>query len=235
MKQPSKHIGIVGCSAEGAALCYTTLCTEAPTLMGPHAHPEVSVHTHSLADYVTCLEAGDLDGVAALMYSSANKLIGMGADLLICPDNTIHQALGLIRERISAPWLHIAEVVAEEAQRLGYQQPGILGTRWLVESHVYPEALEAQGIRWHKPNPVQTEQMSDIIMDELVCGTFQESSTAQLIHIIDDLKDRGCDAVILGCTELPLVLNDDNSPLPILNSNRLLAEAALRAALLECA
>ncbi|MFC3192743.1 aspartate/glutamate racemase family protein [Marinicella sediminis] len=230
-KIKTKHIGIVGCSAEGAALCYTTLCTQAPKLMGPHAHPEVSMHTHSLADYVTCLEAADLDGVAALMHSSAEKLIGMGADLLICPDNTIHQALGLIRERISVPWLHIAEVVTLEAKRLGYQQPGILGTRWLVESSVYPNALEGQGLRWQKPNPVQTNLMSDIIMDELVCGTFNESSTSQLIDIIDDLKDRDCDAVILGCTELPLVLNDDNSLLPTLNSNRLLAEAALRAAL----
>jgi aspartate racemase len=230
MKQ-TKHIGIVGCSAEGAALCYTTLCTKAPTFMGPHAHPEVSMHTHSLADYVTCLEVGDLEGVAALMHSSAKKLVGMGADLLICPDNTIHQALGLIRECIPVPWLHIAEVVAEEAQRLGYQQPGILGTRWLVESRVYPDALEAQGLRCHKPEPEKTNLMSDIIMDELVCGTFKESSTSQLIHIIDDLQDQGCDAVILGCTELPLVLNDDNSPLPTLNSNRLLAEAALRVAL----
>ena len=233
MKQQAKHIGIVGCSAAGAALCYTTLCTEAPTFLGPHAHPEISMHTHSLADYVTCLEAGDLGGVAALMHSSAEKLIGMGAELLICPDNTIHQALGIIRGQIPVPWLHIAEVVAQEAKRLGHQKPGILGTRWLVESSVYPDALEAHDLKWHKPNPEQTNLMSDFIMDELVCGTFKESSTTQLIHVIDDLQDQGCDSVILGCTELPLVLNDDNSPLPTLNSNRLLAEAALRAAMVE--
>src|SRR5262245_66221725 len=111
----TQHIGIVACSAEGAALCYRTICTEGPALLGAHGHPEVSMHTHSLADYVACLERGDWQGVGELMLASAEKLARIGADFLICPDNTIHQALPHVEPRSPRPWLHIAEVVADEA------------------------------------------------------------------------------------------------------------------------
>ncbi len=230
---PTKHIGIVGCSAEGAALCYKTICTQSPKFMGPHAHPEVSMHTHSLADYVARLEAGDLKGVGDLMLSSANKLAAQGADFLICPDNTIHQAMEHVMDHTPLPWLHIAAVVANQAVKRGYQQLGILGTRWLVNSDVYPEHLEALGMGWLRPKDEQIKDMNDIIMDELVCGIFNPQSVEALQNIIVDLGEQGCDAVILGCTELPLVLHAGNSPLPALNSNRLLAAAAIKEAVGE--
>src|SRR5215472_18289608 len=138
LPQMPLHIGIVACSAEGAALCYRTICTEGPKLLGPHAHPEVSMHTPSLAEYVACLERGDWGGVAALMLSSAEKLARIGADFLICPDNTIHQALRYIEMDSPLRWLHIAEVVAEEAVKRGFRRLGLTGTRWLVESEIYP-------------------------------------------------------------------------------------------------
>src|SRR5271156_3821765 len=116
-----KHIGIVACSAEGASLCYRTLCAEGAQWLGPHAHPEISMHTPSYADYVTCFESGDWRGVGELMLSSAEKLARSGADFLICPDNTIHQALPHIEPRSPLPWLHIAEVVAAEAAERGYR------------------------------------------------------------------------------------------------------------------
>jgi len=232
MKPTLKHIGIVGCSAEGAALCYRTICTEAPAVLGrPHAHPEVSLHTHSLADYVACLDAGDLDGVAALMLSSAEKLAKAGADFLICPDNTIHQALPLVLPRSPLPWLHIAEVVAEEAQRRGYRRLGLLGTRWLVDSEVYPTALAARGLACLKPSPADREAIDRVIMDELVAGRFTPAGLATHQRVIGRLKEAGAEAVILGCTEIPLIVNDGNSPLPTLDSTRLLARAAIVQAL----
>src|SRR5207302_800001 len=102
----SQHIGIVACSAEGAALCYRTICLEGTKLMGRHGHPEVSLHTHSLADYMKCIEAGDWAGVAGLMMSSAEKLARAGADFLVCPDNTIHQAFDFVQHRSPGPGLH---------------------------------------------------------------------------------------------------------------------------------
>lgn len=225
------HIGIVGCSAEGAALCYRTLCAEGGALLGRHAHPEISMHTHSLADYVECLDRNDLQGVGELMLSSARKLAKAGADFLICPDNTIHQAFSIIQSRSPLPWLHIAEVVASEASTRRYKRLGLTGTRWLVDSEVYAEILEAQGLQCVRPSIHERDVISDIIMGELVHGVFNPESTECFIDVIRGLKAQGCDAVILGCTEIPLIIDDLNSPLPTLDSTRLLARAALQRAI----
>jgi aspartate racemase len=229
----TQHIGIVGCSAEGAALCYRTICTESPALLGAHGHPEVSMHTHSLADYVACLERGDLQGVGALMLASANKLASIGADFLICPDNTIHQALPYVEPRSPLPWLHIAEVVADEAVSRGFRRLGLTGTRWLVDSEVYPGKLAARGLACVRPSVGEREETNRIIMDELVYGVFKPESVACFQQVIGRMKEVGCDAVILGCTEIPLIISDENAPLPTLDSTRLLARAALRRAVQE--
>ncbi len=224
------HIGIVACSAEGAALCYRTICLEGAALMGPHAHPEVSMHTHALSEYVRCLEADDVAGVGELMLSSARKLVAAGADFLVCPDNTIHRAFPYVAERSPRPWLHIAEVVAVEAVARGFHQLGITGTRWLTESEVYPEKLSARGLRFVRPGAEVRAEIGRIIMDELVYGVFEPESVAYFQRAIDGLKDAGCDAVVLGCTEIPLIISDANASLPTLDSTRLLARAALRRA-----
>lgn len=231
MARMTQHIGIVACSAEGAALCYKTICVEGAQLLGPHAHPEISLHTHSLADYVHCLDRGDLQGVGELMLSSAHKLARAGADFLICPDNTIHQALPLIAARSPLPWLHIAEVVAAEAVARGYRRIGITGTRWLVDSEVYPEKFTAYGLDYLRPDDAARDEINRIIMDELVCGSFRPESVARFQQVIAGMQGQGCDAVVLGCTEIPLIISDANSPLPTLDSTRLLARAALRRAI----
>jgi aspartate racemase len=226
----TQHIGIVCCSAEGAALCYRTICTEGAKLLGPHAHPEVSMHTPSLADYVACLERGDWQGVGELMLASAHKLAKLGADFLICPDNTIHQALPRVEPASPLPWLHIAEVVAGEAADRGFRRPALTGTRWLVDSEVYSEKLSARGLAFLRPDPAERDEINRIIMEELVYGTFKPEAIAYFQNVTDRLKRAGCDAVILGCTELPLIIDDTRSSLPTLDSTRLLARAALRRA-----
>jgi aspartate racemase len=223
----TQHIGIVACSAEGAALCYRTICVEGPGFLGPHAHPEVSMHTHSLGEYMQCIYRGDWRGVGELMLSSANKLAGAGAEFLICPDNTIHQALPFVLPRSPLPWLHIAEVVAAQAVERGYRRLGLTGTRWLVESEVYPEKLAARSLEYVRPSVEEREQINRIIMDELIRGVFRPAAVAYFQQVIGRMKAGGCDAVVLGCTEIPLIMNDANSPLPTLDSTRLLARAAL--------
>ena len=230
-----QHIGIVACSAEGAALCYRTICAEGATLLGPHAHPELSMHTHSLAEYVKCLDRGDWQGVGELMLSSANKLAKSGAAFLICPDNTIHQALLYIEQQSPLPWLHIADVVAAQAVERGFRCVGLTGTRWLVESEVYPERLIARGLTYVRPNTTEREDINRIIMSELVNGVFMPEAITYFQRVIGRMKDAGCDAVVLGCTEIPLIMNDSNSPLPTLDSTRLLAHAALRRAVSDAA
>ncbi len=227
---PVQHIGIVACSAEGAALCYKTICAEGAPLLGPHAHPEVSMHTPSLADTMAHIYRGDWQGVAEVMLASANKLAQIGADFLICPDNTIHQALPYVEPASPLPWLHIAEVVADTAQARGFRRLGLTGTRWLVDSNVYPEKLTARGIAHVCPTPDERDEINRIIMDELVYGRFKPAAIAYFQRVFGRMKDDGCDAVILGCTEIPLIMSDENSPLPTLDSTRLLARAALRRA-----
>jgi len=224
----SLHIGIVACSAEGAALCYRTICAEGAALLGPYGHPEVSMHGHNFADYVKRINANDWAGVAELMLSSADKLARAGADFLIAPVNTVHQAFDLVDRRSPRPWLHIAVEVANEAKHQGYKRLGVLGTRALMEGPVYSEKLKAAGIEHRIPGAEQRERIHRIIFDELVNGIFLPRTQVYLQEVIRTLKDEGCDAVVLGCTEIPLLMTPEQSPLPMLDSTRLLARAALR-------
>ena len=224
------HIGIVACSTEGAALCYRTISLEGSQALGRHDHPEVSLHSHSLAQYMKCIDRDDWAGVAELMLSSAEKLAKAGADFLICPDNTIHQAFDLVEHRSPRPWLHIAREVAREAQRSNYKRLAVLGTRYLMEGPVYREALKAAGIERSVPGQEQRERINQIIFDELVNGQFLPRSLAYHVEVIRALKDNGCDAVVLGCTEIPLLVAPEASPLPTLDSTRILAKAAVRKA-----
>ena len=225
-----RHIGIVACSAEGAALCYRTICLEGPQRFGALAHPEITMHTHSFAAYMRCIESADWPGVAELMLASAHKLARAGAELLICPDNTIHRALPWMQRRSPLPWLHIAEVVATHARERGFRRLGLTGTRYLLDSEVYPEKLAAHGIEYLRPNPTERTEINRIIFEELVAGIFTAEAIACMQRVMTRMKDEGCDAVVLGCTEIPLIMNDGNSPLPTLDSTRLLARAALGAA-----
>jgi aspartate racemase len=227
----TKHIGIVGCSAEGAALCYRTICGEAPPLMGEHMHPEVSMHTHPLAEYMIHIRKGDWEKVAALMLSSSQKLAKIGAQFAICPDNTIHEAFDFVKERSPIPWLHIAEAVANKARALGYKQLAILGTKYLMTGPVYPGTLEKFDVAGQIPAENDRERIDEIIFKELVNGIFTEKSRLYFNDVINKLKGRGCDAAILGCTEIPLLVDPDDCPLPVLDSTRLLARAAIKEAL----
>jgi aspartate racemase len=227
----AKHIGIVACSAEGAALCYRTLCSEAPRFMGEHMHPEVSMHTHPLGEYVPHFTSGNWSEVAELMLSSVRKLADIGAELAVCPDNTIHQAFDLVIAQSPIPWLHIAQAVADEAQSRGFARLGITGTKFLMTGPVYPETLNKREISCQIPDAEDRERIDTIIFKELVNGEFKESSRLYFNEVIGKLKNRGCDAVVLGCTEIPLLVDPNDCPLPTLDSTRLLARAALKESL----
>jgi aspartate racemase len=228
-----KHIGIIACSAEGAALCYRTLCKEAPTLMGEHMHPEVSMHTHPLGEYMVHIREGNWPEVAKLMLSSAKKLAAAGAQFAICPDNTIHQAFDLVRAESPLPWLHIAEAVANEARSRGFNTLALTGTKYLMTGPVYPDVFRRYGMVWQIPNESEREQIDTIIFKELVKAIFTEKSRHYFNTVLLRMKSQGCDGVVLGCTELPLLVDPHDCPLPILDSTRLLARAALKEALKE--
>ena len=226
-----KHIGIVAVSAEGAALCYRTICAEAPAMTSAHMHPEVSMHTTPLGEYARIANE-DWSKVGELLLVSARKLASVGADFLICPDNTAHESIDLIIDRSPLPWIHIAEEVARAAAQNGFRRVGLLGTRYLMEGPVYPPKFAAHGIAHVVPDAEARVRINQIIFDELVNGRFEKTSREYFVGVINGLTSQGCDAVALSCTEIPLLLTQNDSPLPILDSTRILARAALREAIL---
>ena len=230
MKINAKHIGIVAVSAEGAALCYRTICAEGTQVLGPHAHPEVTLHTYPLADYMRLVAADAWDKAGELLLASAKILVKGGAELLICPDNTLHQAIDLVRAESPAPWIHIAEEVASVAAAKRFTHLGVLGTRYLMEGPVYPAKLARAGIAFEIPDADERERINAVILEELVYGRIEAASRRFFQSAIDRLRARGCDAVVLGCTEIPLLIEPADSSLPVIDSTRTLARAALREA-----
>ena len=226
-----KHIGIVACSAEGASLCYQTICREALTLVGKNDHPRITLDSIAMARWLPAFDAGDYAGVARFMLESARLLAAAGADFAICPDNSAHLAWDHVQAATPLPWLHIASVVGEEAARRGFRRVGVLGTRYTMAGRIYPEYLGALGIEAVMPEAADFELVDRIIFAELVDGVFTDASRQAYNRVIARLGERGCDAVALACTEIPLLVQADESPLPTLDSTRLLARAALMEAL----
>jgi aspartate racemase len=231
MNSMPKHIGIVACSYEGAALCYQTICNEGSRYMGEHDHPEVSLHNYPLREYMKYIDIGDWEGVAELMLASSEKLYKAGADFLISPDNTIHQSFSSVIKRSPLPWLHIGDEVAKEAEKNGYSKLGILGTKFLMEGPVYPEIMKGRNIGFRIPDLEKRIKINDIIFKELVNGIINEGSKRYFLNVVDDLKSEGCDAVVLGCTEIPLIVLPGDSSLSVLDSTRILARAAVEYAM----
>ena len=222
-----KHIGIAGCSYEGTSLCYRTICSESQMRLGAFNHPEITIHTPPLSEYMERIKVGNWNGVAEIMLSSAKILGSAGADFVICPDNTIHQAYEIMIDESPIPWIHIAEPVVAEAQRHHFSNLALLGTKYLMAGTVYSNILEKHNIQYQFPDMSSQEQVNHIIFSELGNGVFTEKSRRYFNSVIQALKNRGCDAVILGCTEIPMLVDKKDCPLPTLDSTRLLAKAAL--------
>jgi aspartate racemase len=229
----TKHIGIVSVNYEGTALCYQSICAQAAAVMGEYQHPQITIHSFPLADYMRVVSKLDWEGVAELLLSSAEKVARAGADFAICPANTTHEAFKLMRPRSPIPWLHIVEVVAEAATRRGLSKLGILGTRFLMEGKVYGEILSGCGIEAVIPPAEQRERINSRIFDELVKGVLKNSTRESFCEVVAELAATGCDGVVMGCTEIPLILRPEDVDVPLLDSTRLLARAALQEAIRE--
>jgi aspartate racemase len=227
----AKHIGIVAVSYEGAALCYQSICAEAASVMGEHHHPEITMHTFPLADYLRFVSRLDWEGVAGLLLESVEKVARCGADFAICTANTAHEAFAFMRPRSPIPWLHIVEVVADEAASRGLSKLGILGTKFLMEGKVYGEVLSGRGIRAVTPEANERERVNTLIFEELVKGTLKSSTREYFRGAVGELARAGCDGVVMACTEIPLILRPEDVEVPLLDSTRLLARAALEESL----
>jgi aspartate racemase len=227
------HIGILAHSAEGATLCYRTTWMEGIRRMGAHNHPEITLTGTAFHHTIHAWERDDRQALRAVFMTDAQKLAAAGADFFVLPDNTAHIALETPGDPFPIPALHIAEVVADRAQRDGRKRIGILGTAWTMEGPVYRGACGRRGMDWEIPDEADRAVIHSVIMNELTLGIFSDESRAAYVRIIEKLAGRGCDAVALVCTEIPLLIRPEDTPLPTLDSTRLLAKAAVDAALGE--
>src|SRR5688500_13052002 len=226
-----KHIGILAHSAEGATLCYRTVWLEGIARLGPHNPPEITLTGIAMHHALDAWERDDRQALRAIFMADAAKLAAAGADFFVLPDNSAHIALEAPGDPLLIPCLHIAEVVAAKAREEGRRRIGILGTEWTMSGPVYPAAFARHGLAWEVPDPADRAIVHKVIMDELCLGDFRDESRAEYVRIIRALAAKGCDAVALVCTEIPLLITAADSPLPILDSTRLLAKAAVEVAL----
>ena len=218
---------------EGTTLCYQSICEQAASVMGEYRHPQITIHSFPLADYLRFLSRLDWEGVAGLLLESAEKVARAGADFAICPANTTHEAYKFMESRSPIPWLHIVEVVADAAASRGLSKLGILGTKFLMEGTVYREVLVNRGIEAVIPEAEHRERLNALIFAELVKGIFKTSTREYLQSVAANLTKSGCDGVVMGCTEIPLILRQEDVEVPLLDSTRLLAKAALEEALVD--
>jgi aspartate racemase len=228
-----RHIGILGHSADGAALCFLEMVREASRRIGAHQHPEITLSIQGMAPALDDYERNALASVRAHLTRTAQRLADAGCDFFVCPDNTAHIALEVPGDPLPLPGLHIAEIVAQRATANGYRRVGLLGTRWTMEGPVYPAAFARHGIAMRTPGPADRAIVDDVIFSELCRGVLTVTARDQYVRIIGALQSEGCDAVALSCTEIPLLITPDVSPLPTLDSTRLLASEAIAAALGE--
>ncbi len=226
-----KHIGILAHSAEGSALCYLAACHEGSRRLGTHNHPDITLSVIPMAESLGAWERLDLPPIRATLADTASRLKAAGADFWVCPDNTAHIAFEAPGDPLPLPGLHIAEIVADTAMAQGHKKIGVLGTKWTMDGPVYRGAFSRRGLGFEIPDPAERDLVNRVIFDELCCGAFTDASRSAYVRIIEGLKARGCDAVVLGCTEIPLLVTPGVSPLPTLDSTRLLAHAAVDVAL----
>lgn len=227
------HIGVHQYSVEGAVLCYHEVMLEGQRRLGEHLHADVTMTGLSMAPTLPEWDRKDYPSLRARSAEVVERLAVAGADFFLCPDNTAHIAMEIEGPEFALPGLHIGEVVADEAVRRGFAKVGVLGTNWTMEGLVYPRALEARGIGWAVPPAETRVELHRIIMEELCLHEFLEPSIEFYRRTIDALKNEGCDSVALVCTEIPIIISDENSALPTLDSTRLLARAAVDVALGE--
>jgi aspartate racemase len=221
-----KHLGILAHSMEGAALCLRTFCLEGSDRMGAYQHPDVTLDCIALAHSMPAWDTGNYLSIRTTLAASVQRLARAGADYFVCPDNTAHIALEQEGEDLALPGLHIAEVVADQAVSDGRTRVGVLGTSYTMDGPVYPRAFGSRAIAAEMPDEQDRRVLNRIIFDELVNAVFTESSRQEYVRIIGRMADRGCDAVALACTEIPMLVAPEDSPLPTLDSTRLLAHAA---------
>ena len=197
-----------------------------------HEHPAVSLHNEPLALYLDAVRSDDWHRVGELMRKSAEQLRDLGAQVIICPDNAVQHATYLAQVE-GAEWLPMPDLVAERVLAAELKTVGIIGTRMVTGGSTYQTALGVRGVQVLAPEPEEIDRLDEIIFGELIYGHFRPESRRIMLGVIEHLAGRGCDAVILGCSEAPLIVHPESSPVPVFDATDILAEGAIRRSLAD--
>jgi aspartate racemase len=224
----ARHIGIVAVSPEGSALCYREIFRQASRLIGDSGHPTVTLHNEPFEQYLAAALRSDWHTVGALLRRSADILAASGAEFCITPDNLMQNGVTLAEVGSKIPWLTMTDAVAEAVCRDGRRTVGLVGTRLVMLGSIYQTRLGMKGVHLLVPEDADAEAIDAIIFRELVYGVVRPASQQRFLQVMENFARRGCDGVILGCTEAPLLVTPGSTPLPVYDSTTILAEAAVR-------
>lgn len=227
----SRKIGIVAHSYEGGALCFLTTCREGALSLGPHMHPKISLSAIPMGICMEAWEQDDYPTIGQRLLEGISEVAASGADFFVCPDNTAHLVLDEIITQAPIPGLHIAHVVCNEIVENGFKNVGLLGTKWTMTGSSYEKAFEKFSLNKITPDPSVQSKIDKAIFDELCQSEFKPDTVNYFLKAIDELKEQGAECVVLGCTEIPLIVTPENSSLPTMDSTRLLAKYAVRVAI----
>lgn len=227
----AKHIGIVAVSPEGAALCYRQIFRQAARLLPPDQHPRVSVHNEPLAQYIAALREQNWHVTGTLLRRSAELLARCGAQFCLTPDNAVQHAVHLAEVGSPVPWLTMTDLVARAVEADKRRVVGLIGTKLVMSSSTYQTYLGLKGVQLLTPSDEDADALEGIIFSELIYGRIRTGSQRRVLAIVERLADRGCEAVILGCSEAPLLVTPENSKVPVYDATDILAEGAVRHAM----
>jgi aspartate racemase len=227
----AKHIGIAAVSPEGAALFYRNIFRQASHLLEPHQHPRVTLHNEPLALYIDAFRTNDWHTIGNLLRRSAEILARSGAVFCLCPDNAVAHGIQLAESGSPIPWLTMPDLVAKAVEADRRKVVGLIGTKMVTTGSTYQTHLGLRGIQVLVPDAGEAEEMDRIIFAELIFGDIRPRSQVTVLRIIDNLASKGCEGVILGCSEAPLLVTQENSHLPIYDAADILARGALHRAM----
>ncbi len=225
------HIGIVAASPEGSAFCYRRIGRRVSEIEVAAHRPTVTLHNLPFTTYIEKLNAGDWEGISMMLAESAHALHTAGADFCILPDNALHHAVPMAEHRSPIPFLNMIDLVAETVKTNGCRTLGLIGTKFVTFGSTYQTALGLRGMHLLVPDESGVEEIDRIIFAEAVYGRVRPASRNRVLDAISGLADRGCDALILGCSEASLIMAVEDSPLPVVDPVELLAEAAVQKAM----
>ena len=226
----AKTIGIVAVTAEGAANCYKQIVRFAGEQLGPNKHPEIILINPSFDTILEAQQRDDWQTVGTILTRAAQRAVAAGAEFIIIPANSVHFAYDQVAKHVSVPVLNLVEVVADECQHQGYKKVAVLGVGLTLSGGLYDQPLAERSIKSIELTDAYRKTLDSIIYNKLVHGIVTLASTKKVLSLCDELQRDGCEALILACTELPLILHSTNTPLPVLDSTEVLARAAVKLA-----